>query len=157
VFDEATKTHLHGGCALLVGSVSLDGRPHASRGHGLTVLSDEPARVRLVLGANDVRTLENLQATGAIAITSGDVETLYSLQLKGEVERIEPATPDDIAKAAQYMEDFIGDIIRTDGYARQDLDEWLPTEFVACVASVREIFDQTPGPSAGGSFRNERV
>jgi hypothetical protein len=118
------------------------------------VLSDEPARVRLLLAANDVRTHENLRATGAIAITSADVSSLYSLQLKGTVEFIEPPTPDDVAKAAQYNDAFLCDIVSTDGYKRSDIESWVPTEFVACVALVREIFDQTPGPSAGGSFRN---
>ncbi len=155
MLDEATKTHLHGGCALLVASVSADGRPHASRGHGLTVLSEDPVRVRVMLAAHDLRTHDNLRTTGAIAITSADVTSLYSLQMKGTVERVEPATPDDLAKAAQYCAAFLDDIVRTDGYSRDDIKSWLPTDFVACVAMVREIFDQTPGPSAGGSFRGE--
>jgi hypothetical protein len=140
---------------LLVGSVSADGRPHAGRGHGLTVLHDEPLRVRLVLDAHDVRTHENLRSTGAIAITSADVSSLYSLQLKGRVELIEAATSADLAKAQQYIDDFLGEIVRTDGYRRAEIESWMPTEFVACVASVHELFDQTPGPSAGETFRNE--
>ena len=153
MFDEAMRAHLHSGCALLVGSVSPDGRPHASRGHGITVLDDAPPRVRLLLASNDLRSQENLRATGAIAITTADVSSLHSLQLKGRVDLVEPATPRDIAKAQQYMDDFVGDIMRNDGYARDDIEAWLPSAFVACEVMVREIFDQTPGPSAGGALR----
>lgn len=155
MFDEATKTHLHSGCALLVGSVSVDGRPHAGRGFGLTVLGENPARVRLLIDADDVRTQQNLRATGAIAITTADVALLYSLQLKGSVELLEEATAADYAKARQYNDDFLGDIEATDGYAREDIQPWIATRFMACVVTVREIFDQTPGPSAGGSMRSE--
>ena len=38
MFDDMTIRFLHGGCSLLVGSVNADGRPHAGRGWGLTVV-----------------------------------------------------------------------------------------------------------------------
>ena len=149
MIDEATTRHLHSGCALFVGTVSADGAPHAARGHGLRVLSCTPPRVR-VLVPPDERLLDNLRATGVIAITTGDVPTLASMQLKGRAGPVGPLEDEDRRTMADYTEQFLHDIEVTDGHSRAVLDPWAAVDGVlACDVDVLEMFDQTPGPHAG--------
>jgi hypothetical protein len=151
VFDEATAQHLHAGCALLIGTVSADGRPHAGRGHGVRVLEGSPTRVRLLLSADDHVMHDNLRTTGRIAITTADVASLHSIQLKGRAGPLEPPTDDDCATAARYTDQFLTDIVRVDRYARPILEGWAHTTYLACTVLVEDVFDQTPGPSAGAA------
>lgn len=156
MIDDATTRHLHSGCALLIGTVSADGRPHAARGHGVRVLDADPLRIRLVLSAEDAVLLENLRGDGRIAITTADVATLHSIQMKGVAAPVEPATDADHAIAASYTDQFLTDIEHIDRYPRPLLDAWAVTTYVACTVTVDEIFDQTPGPSAGAVTRGFR-
>ncbi len=149
MLDEATIDFLHGGCALLVGSVDAAGMPHAGRAHGLTVLGGEPVQVRLLVDADDERTLTNLQPGALVAICTADVPTLRSLQLKGRVLSVEPPTDADLAKHHQYARDFTEDIHRTDGDPLEILRSWAERPIIACMAEIGDAFDQTPGPSAG--------
>lgn len=150
MFDEATIAYLQSGCAVIIGTVDSSGRPHAGRGHGLTVVSDDPPVLRLLLDAADATTLANLRETGRVAITTADVETLRSLQLKGETAALDAGTPDDRMKYLQYRHDFLDDIVRTDGTPLELLELWgTVEELVACEVRVGEVFDQTPGPRAG--------
>src|SRR5690348_4732178 len=92
VLGPETTAFLEGGCALIVGSVGADGAPTAARGWGLTVLSREEGECRLLLDAEETISVDKLLETRVIAVTAGDVPTLSTIQLKGRVERIEPAT-----------------------------------------------------------------
>lgn len=149
VFDEATTRHLHSGCALLLGTVSADGAPHAARGHGMRVLSSSPPRVRVLLPP-DERLLDNLRATGVLAITTAEVPTLVSLQLKGRVGPIGPLDDDDRRAMAAYTAQFVDDIVVTDRHDRAVLEPWATVDCaLACDVEVLEVFDQTPGPRAG--------
>lgn len=149
MLDDDTVRFLNGGCSLLVGTVSADGRPHAGRGWGLSVLERRPLRVRVLLDARDARTLENARSWARIALCAADVPTLHSVQLKGRVLGAEPATAADREKQRQYTESFLNDIHTTDGDPLDILHRWAECEVVAAMVEVDESFDQTPGPSAG--------
>lgn len=155
MIDEATRAHLHSGCALIIGTVDADGMPHASRGWGCTVVHADPgartAQLRLIVPADDATLLENLTGTGFISITSADVPTLRSLQLKGRVVRTEPAGDTDLATFEQYCSAFFTDIHETDGEPLDILEGWRPGQVAACVVDVDQLYDQTPGPSAGAT------
>lgn len=148
MFDEATREFVEGGCALIVGTVAPDGLPHATRGWGLDVLDDR-GTVRLLLAADDEVTLQNLAAGGRIAITTADVPTLHSMQLKGRALGTEPATDADRARAGRFVDAFFHDITETEGVPRRLLERLLPEDYVACTVVVEELFNQTPGPAAG--------
>jgi hypothetical protein len=80
------------------------------------------------------------------------VPTFYSVQLKGEFVRLEPATDADRSRSADYVDTFFGDIIRTDGSDLTSLHQMRPNDIVASIVRFREIFDQTPGPAAGSAL-----
>lgn len=155
MFDDDTTAFLRSGCALIVATVDADGAPHATRGWGLdgldgsTASASERQQVRLLLDASDVTGAEHLGTTGRIAITAADVRTLRSLQLKGRVLHLEPASTDDRREARRYCDAFFTDIEQTDGTARDLLERIVPADFLVCTVEVESTFDQTPGPGAG--------
>ncbi len=150
MFSLDNVAFLESGCALIVAVVDTDLHPRANRGWGLDVLPDD--RVRLLLDADDVTTLDHLAAHDAIAITATSVRDLHSMQLKGHCSAIDVATPEDRIRADRYCADFFTDVVETDGFARRLLQRLVPAEFVACIVRVDAVYDQTPGPAAGSAL-----
>jgi hypothetical protein len=116
------------------------------------VVSRDPAEIRLLIDAGDRVAVANAVPNAKIAVTSGDVQTLLSIQLKGTVHAIEPGTDEDRARAERYADDFFGDVGRVDGTPRETLQRLMPSDFMACIIRVVEHYDQTPGPGAGASM-----
>jgi hypothetical protein len=147
-----TAAFLESGCVLIVGTVSPDGEPHATRGWGLTVLEGHPTRLRLLLDADDTLGIEHLEPGRRIAITGGDVSTLKSTQLKGQIAQLEAATEADEERAARYLEEMITVIHEVDGTPREHVAGLRPSGYVACTVVVDEFYDQSPGPGAGAAI-----
>jgi hypothetical protein len=152
VFEPATITFLESGCGLIVGSVDAAGEPFATRGWGLTLLSREPITVRVLLDPDEEQALDNLRTTRRVAITATSVPTAHSLQLKGNLRTIEPALDADIDRAGQYCDDFFRDVVETDRSPADIVERLRPDRYVACIMEIDEVYDQTPGPSAGTSM-----
>ena len=143
-------TLLESDAIVLVGTVAPDGLAEASRAWGLTVRADaDPPEVRLLLPVASVRTRENLEATGRIAITVTDVETLRSAQVKGRLARFEPATAADARAHERSFVALCDAIQRADGTDPALLLNMKPGPLTAVVATLEEVYDQTPGPAAG--------
>jgi hypothetical protein len=153
VFDQETVALLESGCSISVATVGLDGAPHASRGFGLSVLSDG-TQVRLLLDAEDSTTLANLARQGAVAVTGVAVPTLRAVQFKGTAdEPMVTSDAGDLARAALHLESFFADVNRVEGTPIALLERLRPTAFAVCVITVAEVYDQTPGPGAGSPLR----
>jgi hypothetical protein len=149
MFDPELVTFLESGCALIVASVSDDGLPLAGRGWGVTVRPDAPGEIRLLLDAEDHAMRANLHAGAQIAITACAVPTLRSQQLKGRVVSLDEASNRDRNRADRYCEAFYQDILQTDGTPRGLTNGFTPARYYACNVAVDDVFDQTPGPTAG--------
>lgn len=147
-----TATLLEGGYALIVGTASIRNEPHASRGWGITVVSRDPPSVRLLLDGDDAVAIDHLSTSTKIAVTGGNVRTLHSIQFKGTVGALEPATEEDRTRAARYSDDFFGEVANVDGTPRELLDRLTPRDLVACIVHIDELYDQTPGPGAGAAM-----
>ena len=153
MLDDETAALLGGGCALILGSVSPDGRPHAVRGWGIDALDGEPLRLRILLDRHEEEAIANLGPGRAVAITVADVTTLRSVQFKGSSGGVVPAPDEAPETMALYVDQFFHDIESTDGTPRAALERFTPdpAELVAVLVDVAEQFDQTPGPGAGRS------
>jgi len=153
VLDPDSVAFLEGGCALIVGTVTPDGQPFTARGWGLTVLDTEPVTARLLLAADDPTPIEILRGGARLAYTGTDVPTLHSLQVKGRCLAVEAATDEDRTRARRYADAFFSDVIRVDRHSESALVRLIPRDYVAATVSIEEVFDQTPGPGAGGRMR----
>ena len=149
MIELSARELLESGCALLIGTVDSAGIPHASRCWGLDLEDPATGRVRIVLSADDPVTSANLQSTGRLAVTGTDIGTLRSVQGKGRVLSVGPATAADRRRASRYCEALTGDIERVEATPRALVERLVPTDYQACVAVLDEWYDQTPGPSAG--------
>ncbi len=148
ILDETAVTRLGGAAALVLGTVSADGRPHGCRAWSATP-DAVGETLRVVIDADDERLLANLRAGSRVALTSANVVTLASLQVKGSVRAVEEMTALDHATRERRTDLFLGDISETDRVPREILDALVPERFLVCVVEVDEIYDQTPGPKAG--------
>lgn len=151
LFDPATTTFLSSGCSLIVGGLTGDGEPFATRGWGIRVLDPDEGRLRLVVGSADLARLER----AALAVTGADVPTLRSLQLKGTVETVEPLDEEDRVQHRSFCDQFFADVERTDGTARWLMARLVPADLAVVVLRVRQLFDQTPGPNAGRQLQGD--
>jgi predicted pyridoxine 5'-phosphate oxidase superfamily flavin-nucleotide-binding protein len=153
VFDESVIEFLHSGCAVLVGTVDSEGTPHACRAWGLTVVDATNERLRLLADADDRVTMANLTPGAMVAITVAGVATFRSMQMKGCVVGTDTLTDADLAKQAQYTDDFVHDISLIDRVPEALLRRWSDRRVVPFLVDIDSSFDQTPGPSAGCALK----
>ena len=97
----------------------------------------------------------HLHETQAVAVTGADVRTLHSLQLKGHLRTLEPATAADLATVEAFIDEFTEAIEETDGMPRTLTRRMRPAGFAAAVLDITELYDQTPGPTAGTVLDDE--
>ena len=145
--DEAKL--LESPASTIVGTVDPDGLPHASRAWGAWVLAGG-TRLRFLVPAADARTAANVAATERLAFTATVVDTLRSVQVKGERATVTgPATADDRVLHERYTEAFFQAVHDADGTDIAALRHMTPAALVAVECDVAAVFDQTPGPTAG--------
>lgn len=152
MFDEATQAFLRSGCALIVGSVSDEGQPVASRAWGVPELDAERRLITVLVDTGDQAALDNLRPDAPVAVTFTDVRTLRSIQVKGAVAGSHPADARDGEVVRAYCDAFFGDVETVDGTHREVLERMVPEGWCRCVVRVEEQFDQTPGPRAGATL-----
>lgn len=147
MFDAALREHLLGGATIIVGAVDADGNPYASRGYGASPVSDDIVHVFLDAGHTDL--IGHVRGSGRLAVTSGNVFTFQSVQLKGGVEALGPATAGEHDTAVELTRRLISRIAQVENLPTAMFDYRIPPAFVTCTIRVDSIFDQTPGPMAG--------
>jgi hypothetical protein len=145
-----TVSFLEGRGAQIVGVVDADGVPFAARAWGMVQDPHEPLRFRVLLDGADADHLRHLEGGGHIAITVADVPTLRSCQVKGRVESFLPVTDDDLDVWERHADGVFDDIEATDRIPRHLIERIRPWTVIACTIQVEEVYDQTPGPGAGG-------
>jgi hypothetical protein len=148
VIEAGKRELLESPCALIVATVDADGLPDGTRGWGLQVLPDGE-HVRVLLSSNASRSLDNLGTTGAIAITATHFVTLESVQLKGRLVALEPATDDDRRRFERFCTEAFEEIANVEGTPATIVARMRPPGVVAATVTVESVFDQTPGPAAG--------
>lgn len=154
ITDETRAMLEAGAAALVVGFTRADGRPHATRGYGLDLDADGTGAV-LLLSVEDAAGA-GFRAGDApdapIAITGGDVGTLFSAQVKGTLVEVAASGPSDLERKDRYCDEFCDAIGEVDGVPREVAERWRPDDVVRCRIELHEIFAQTPGPGAGESL-----
>jgi hypothetical protein len=147
LIEAEVAAQLESPCSLLVGTVSPDGVPEATRGWGVEVL--DANRVRVLLSSNAERTFANLAADGRMALTTTHFLTLVSWQLKGCAGTVQAPTPADRIRHDAFCTGCVRTIHEGDGTPEAVVWRLAPPGIVVCELVVEQVFDQTPGPEAG--------
>jgi hypothetical protein len=137
------------GRALIVGGVDESGVPYATRGWGFRVDAGLPV---VLLDADDADATACLTPGRHIAVSAADVRTFRSMQFKGVVVSVSAATEADAAAVEHYLTAFYDAVVEVDGVRRDLVERVTPSRYSACRFEPRDLYDQTPGPSAGAAL-----
>lgn len=140
---------VHGGVAVSIATRDAELRPAFTRGWGPLMSDDGQTLTVCVAAPLGSATRANLEENGAMAIGFSPPTIARALQVKGRAVELREPAPAQLERAEQHLEAFSAET-QTLGYpselARRLYD--LP-DFVSVTLSIDEVFDQTPGPSAG--------
>lgn len=142
---------IEGGVSISIGGCSADNLPSLCRAIGCRVSADRRRVTVFVAGSHARPLLEDIRATGAIAVVISRPSNHRTLQLKGRDARVVLPAPDDLDLVERYRAAFVAELEPL-GYAPPLIRTFLacaPEDVVALTFSPCEAFDQTPGPHAG--------
>jgi hypothetical protein len=151
LIEPEVAAQLESASSVIVGSVDPSGAPLAAHAYGAQVLASED-RIRVVLNAAEEHLLANLRATGVAAVAVTEVPTLRSIQVKGRVVAVEPATVADRQRSDAWRAGFFAAVHEVDGTPFELLERLAAREYACVEVAVEELYDQTPGPHAGSSL-----
>ncbi len=143
---------LEPGLSVLVGTTDLQGMPSTCRGIALASQEDLRLVTVFVPVATSHETIQNIAKTKRLAVTATHPIDHSSTQLKGTAVDVRLARDDEAAFVRARL-DAYADVLDTVGVPRRLTRS--VTHWPAFAVSVRvdQIFDQTPGPNAGGRLQ----
>jgi hypothetical protein len=134
--------------SVIVGTRDAGLRPHVMRATGCRMSRDGRRLEVLMPATSGADVLDDLRANGRIAVVFS--ETHRTLQVKGDDAVVTAPTPEDAALAARYRTRFGEEIAQIGFDAGLAVAMLGADEPLAVIAfTVREVFEQTPGPTAG--------
>ncbi|MFI5043970.1 MAG: hypothetical protein ACHQDC_04185 [Acidimicrobiales bacterium] len=143
------------GSGIVAGLVDQDGEPISTRAWSVVVVPGSTDRLRVVL-ANDGDHLTPHLVDTRMALTGGDIDTFVSRQVKGVVQSVEEATPEDRREMAIQSRTFMQKVQEVDGRPVELLERMITGRVKVVEMVVDETFDQTPGPGAGHEIGSSR-
>jgi len=135
------------GVAIVVATRDQNLRPEVGRGWGPAV--DGTAVTLCVTSPAGFGTRANLESNGAIAVTCSLPTTYRSVQMKGAAVEVRDVSAADEARVDAHLDAFMTQVRQVGIPAEYRLAAIVGPLFTVTFA-VAELFDQTPGPGAGG-------
>lgn len=139
---------LEGGVSILVGSRNADLRPECARGLGLVIGSDRQSITVFINEALAARMCADFEDNAQIAVGFSRIVDHRSLQLKGVVRAVRPATAQENALQERYVAAF-AEQLSLAGLPRSVVRNVRLTPALAVELEIHDIFNQTPGAGAG--------
>jgi hypothetical protein len=138
---------LDSGVSMLGGAANEDLIPEAFRVWGASV--DDGRRIRALISSDAGQTLASVRVGTAICLNFSDPLTFRSIQVKGRaVESASPPGPADVDCMRRYGETFGATAVQR-GIPPALLESTRPLTVFAVTIEIGELYDQTPGPTAG--------
>jgi hypothetical protein len=142
-----TASFLAAGVAVMVASRDAELQPEIARGWGPEV-RDDGALVRVCLIAPPTSpTRSNLAENGAIAMNCTLPSSYRAVQIKGTVLELDDPGPEDLERARSHAARFVGETVKVGAPAPSE--HYIQAIDLAVTFAAAEVYDQTPGPSAG--------
>lgn len=147
---EDQAAFIAGGVSITLAARDMRRVPSLVKVLGCRVSADRRAVTVLVDAAAARQVLQDIAATGAIAVVYSRPSTHHTLQIKGsDARQVVPAATDHELVAA-HNSAFAADLVPL-GYSREFsfAIHGLGDELAAVQFTVDAVFAQTPGPGAG--------
>jgi hypothetical protein len=149
MIGEDLAGHLEGAAMLVVATRDAAFRPAIGRALGAKVRGDGTFVEICISRAQWADVVKNLGINAPIALTASEPSSYRTYQIKGNVESFGPADPDDRARVDRYISD-VTSVLTELGVERHQIAVWLAAEDLVRISfRPRDVFLQTPGPSAG--------
>src|SRR5262249_40901021 len=139
---------IHGGVAVGVATRDDDLRPEFARAWGPEVSADGRS-LRLCVAAEGSRVRANLERNGAVAVGFSPPTIARAVQVEGVVAAMREPGAADLERVERHVRLFVAEAERVGAPAELSRRMFVGTGLVAVDISIDEVFDQTPGPTAG--------
>jgi len=143
---------LEPGLSVIVGSVDAQGAPTCCRAYGLRSTDELETVTVYVPVATSHETIQALAMTGRLAIGATYPADHSATQLKGVVTETRLAREDESAFVREQMRVYT-EVLAEFGIPKRLSSRATYWPAFAVTMRVEEIYDQTPGPNAGGRLR----
>jgi hypothetical protein len=155
VSDLRIRRCLENGLSILVASADAQGNPACCRAVGLSSRDDLATLTVYVPMATSQQVIANLATTRRIAVVAVHTIDHSGTQLKGIAETTRVAREDEASLVRRYLSGFASalDAIGVPTRITTTMAHW---PAFAIEVRVAEIYDQSPGPKAGGRLRRPR-
>jgi hypothetical protein len=147
--DPAVVEFIHGGVAVGVATRDDDLRPEFARGWGPQVSADARSLSLCVAAPEGSRVRANLEQNGALAVGFSPPTIARAVQVKGVAAVVGEPDAADLERVERHVGLFIAEAERVGAPAELSRRMFVGTGLVSVVFSIDEVFDQTPGPTAG--------
>lgn len=136
------------GVSVLIGTRDVALRPEAQRAVGCVVSGDRKMVAVLVPELTGQRTLANIAAGSAVAVTFSRIIDHRTVQVKGACAGVRAASEAELEAARRYVAGFT-EALYFIGMSRATARRLRIEPLHVIDVVVGELFEQTPGPSAG--------
>jgi hypothetical protein len=149
VLDPALVEFIQGGVAVGVATRDDDLRPEFARGWGPEVSADGRSLRLCTTAPEGSRMRTNLERNGAVAVGFSPPTIARAVQVKGVAATVgEPETA-DLERVERHVRSFVAEAGRIGAPAELSERMFVRSGLVAVDFLIDEVFDQTPGPTAG--------
>ena len=149
VLDPAVVEFIQGGVAVGVATRDADLRPEFARGWGPEVSADRRSLRVCVSAPEGSRMRANLEGNGAVAVGFSPPTIARAVQVKGIATAVAEPEAADLERVERHSRSFVAEAARIGAPVEIARRMFVRTGLVAVQFSVDEVFDQTPGPTAG--------
>ena len=146
------------GLSVSVSSCSERLQPSIAKGMGCRVSAARDRVTVFMFATSGEEVLRDLRRGAPIAVCFSRPSTHQTVQLKGPVAAIEPASAEDVAVARRCLDLLIDDLVPL-GLPAPVLEAFFwhdPAGLLALSFTPEAAFAQTPGPRAGHAIERER-
>lgn len=142
------------GVSVIVSSCNASLRPSIMRAVGSAITADGRSITVYMARSQSRQLLQDVAATGRIAVVFSEPSTHLTVQVKASQARIRDAQVSDEAVLQRYLQSMEREIALV-GYGPPLVRAMLAHELddvVAISFEPEQAFDQTPGPKAGAAL-----
>ena len=150
--DERVRRALEPGRGILVGTVDAANVPSCCRAVALASTDDLATATVYIPAAVCQPTLQNVATTARVAVVTSHPIDHCTIQLKGTTTGVRLAEEAEAAFVRERLDDWAR-VLERIGVPRRMIGSTASWPAFAVTLQVEQIFEQTPGPRAGGRLR----